>query len=400
MLWKLQKKTLIPSQIIGYFFTLAIGAFIVLTVIQLFFDLKPLIHEESDVFNNNSAVISKNVSLFKTINKDKIYFTPSELDELKAQPFIESVSKFTSANFKIKAYTNQSATMPAFSTDLFFESIPDKYLDVKSEDWKWNPESDFLPIVIPETYLNLYNFGFAESQGLPVFSKNTVSQIGFNIRITGNSKYQEFRSKIIGFSTKINSILVPEDFLLWANNEFSSINEKKTSRLLIEFTDPTDERILNYFSQHDYAINKEKLEFSKLTFFFKSALLFVACIALIIVILSVAFILLSMNFITQKNKEQIQNLYDIGYSDKRISMIYQLIISGITLAGIICAIVISSYIRNYYITSFSRFFDFSFATSSIIWSGILLFTILFVLYNIFLRKTIRNIVIPQKTTNI
>jgi len=142
MLWKLQRITLVPIQIIGYFLTLFIGTFIILTITQLFLDVKPLLYQQSSVFKGNSAVVSKNISVFKTINKEKIYFTSYELEELEEQTFIKSISKFNTATFKIVAYSEKSENVPVFYTDLFFESIPDKYIDVETEEWAWSSSQD------------------------------------------------------------------------------------------------------------------------------------------------------------------------------------------------------------------------------------------------------------------
>ena len=65
MLWKLQKTTLIPSQIIGYLLTLFIGTSIILITAQLYLDVTPLLYQQSEVFKSNTAVISKNISIFK-----------------------------------------------------------------------------------------------------------------------------------------------------------------------------------------------------------------------------------------------------------------------------------------------------------------------------------------------
>ena len=396
MLWKLQKRTIIPAQIIGYSLTLFIGIVIILTTTQLFLDVEPLLYQESDIFKSNAAVISKSVSVFKTIDKEKIYFTKNELEDLKNQDFIKDLSKFNSATFKIQASSERSENIPGFYTDLFFESIPDKYLDVVTDEWNWNSALNFIPIVIPENYLTLYNFGFAESQGLPVFSKNTISQFEFKIRISGNQKSKEYVSKIVGFSNKINSILVPEEFLLWANNKYGRLVTNKTSRLLIEFDNPSDEAILKYFNENNYSINKDKLEFSKLVFFFKSALVFVFLIAFVIIILSVSFILLSINLIIQKNKELILNLYNIGYNHKKIAIFYQVTICSITLISITIAVIISQLIRNYYLEKFINLFAFKVNNSSILIFGTLLVVALVLMYNILLIKNIRSIVIPTK----
>ena len=396
MLKKLQAKTLVFSQIFGYLLTLIFGVSILLLTTQIYFDIKPLLTQQTDVFKDKSAIISKEISVFKSLKKDRIYFTENELNDLKNQSFIKSISTFNTASFEIKAHTRQSTDVPVFYTDLFFESIPDQFLDVESEDWKWDENLNFIPIIIPENYLNLYNFGFAESQQLPVLSKNTISQVEFNIRIIGNYKSKEFKSKIVGFSNKVNSILVPEDFLAWANENYGNKREKKTSRILVEFNDPTDKAILKYFNDNNYSINKDKLEFSKLTYFFKSSLLFVFIIAVIIVILCVSFIILSINLIIQKNKELLQHLYLIGYDYKTISKFYQVVVSVISVLGILFAVIVGTILRNQYLSKIENLFEFDFSTNYILIFGIVITLILLSLYNWIILRSVKRTVIPQK----
>ena len=396
MLWKLQKKTLIPTQIVGYLFTLFIGTAIILTTIQLYLDVKPLLFHQSDVFKNNATIICKNISVFKTMDKKKIYFTRQELEEIKNQPFVKNVSLFNSAGFKIHAFTERSDNIPAFYTELFFESIPDEYLDVMPKAWEWLPGHNFIPIIIPENYVNLYNFGFAETQNLPVLSKNVISQFKFNIEISGNRKREIYKSKIDGFSNKINSILVPEKFLSWANAEYGNETANNVSRLLVEFNNPSDERILSYFNEKNYAVDKQDLEFNKLLFFFKSALIFVLFVAITIVLLSASFILLSINFIIQKNKELILNLYNIGYNHRKIALFYQMVISIITLVSIGAAMFVGFFIRNYYLSAFVRLFDFESLGNKIVVIGALLLITLLLSYNFLLVKSIKKTVVSRR----
>ena len=108
MLYKLQKNTLVKSQVIGYALTLCIGVCILLTVCQLYFDVKPLLQHQTDVFASKYAVVSKNISIFKTLDKEGIYFDKNEMEKLKQEPFVKSVSHFTPASFKIGASTPTS----------------------------------------------------------------------------------------------------------------------------------------------------------------------------------------------------------------------------------------------------------------------------------------------------
>lgn len=398
MLFKLQKRTLLISQLIGYAITLFVGIMIILLISQIYFDIKPILSNQTDIFKNNVAVISKNISLFKTIDKGKIYFTKDEIGELKKQTFVKNVSRINTATFGVMAISSDQTNkdIPVFKTDLFFESIPTKYLDIDTELWDWQPSSDLIPIIIPKAFLNLYNFGFAESQGLPVLSENTIGQWQFIVKIYGNGKSKFFKSKIIGLTNKFNSILVPQKFIKWANKKYGSSAQNKTSRILVEFNKNTDKTILQYFNENNYTINKEKLEFTKLMYFFKMALFAVSIIAIIIISLSVAFIFLSLNLIIQKNKEMLQNLYCIGYCHMQIARIYQITISGITAIVLLLATIASNIFRNIYIEKINKFFEITTNNNIIYTFAIALAITLLAVYNLFIVESIKKTVVPAQ----
>ncbi len=391
MLAKLQRKTLPYAQIAAYLFTLFIGAAIILITLQFYADMKPLLVGESDVFKNNAVVLNKNISLLKTLNKDRIYFSDDEIKAIADNDFVKETARFHTAGFEISAYIAIPRSDQMVGTNLFFESVPDKYLDIRPDDWVWEEESGFIPIIVPESYLNLYNFGFAESQGLPVISEGMISRIGFNLVLEGNNKEDEYRGRIVGLSNKINSILVPEDFLLWANDRYGTGNPEKTTRLLVEFTDPGDERIAPFLTENNYSVNKQELEQGKLLFFFRSALLFVGFIALIIILLSSGFILLSINLITQKNQELILNLYNIGYSPIRIARFYQAAVSVITALSIGGAAIAAYFVRKGYTEQFKNLFEADIQPAYFWAAAAVLLLVLLVSYNVLLLNNIRKI---------
>ena len=390
MLMKLQRKTLIPAQIAGYVLTLLVGVTIVLLSLQVYCDLKPLLTQQTDVFKAHTVTVSKNVTMFKTVKKDGLYFNDKELKRLKEQEFVKEVAEFRSASFTTKAAISFDGQR--MSTDMFFESVPDGYIDVESNEWQWDSTSDFLPIVIPEDYLNLYNFGFAESQSLPVVSPAVLSQVTFSIYVEGNGKSRVYNSRIVGLSGKINSILVPDDFLRWANREFGNVDEQRSSRLLVEFTDASDERIAEFFKVNGLNINKSELETSKMAFFFKLAMLFVTVIAVIIIILSVVFIVMSMNLIVQRNREMFINLHNIGYSVKAISRFYKVIVSVVTVADIVVAAFLVLWIRGYYLGRLSAMFETSGGIVPTLFGAVVVMMVLLVICNICTSQIIRKII--------
>lgn len=390
MLQKLQRKTLIPAQLVGFALTLLVGATILLLALQLGADLKPLLNSQTDVFRAHTVTVSKNVTVFKTAQKKGIYFSDKELDKLKNQEFVKEVAQFNSSTFNVSAAISFGGQQ--MSTDLFFESVPDGYVDIQSDDWRWDSTSNFLPIVIPEDYLNLYNFGFAESQSLPVVAPSLLSQVTFNVFVEGNGKRKVYNSRIVGLSGKINSILVPEEFLLWANREFGATEDKGSSRLLVEFSDASDERIAEYFKANGLNINQSELESSKMAFFFRLAMGFVMAIAVIIVVLSAALIMMSMNLIVQRNREMFVNLRNIGYSSRQIARFYKVVVSLLTVAVIVLSAAIVVWIRSYYLARLSMMFNTGGTLAPTIIGTLSLAALLLVISNYSLVRTIKRII--------
>ncbi len=390
MLTRLQKKTLIPTQIAGYAATLLVGAAIVMLACQLYADLRPLLTQQTDVFRGHAITLSKNVSALQSLNKRGIYFTDREIAELERQPFVAQVARFTSSAFHTKASINFGGQ--GLYTDLFFEGVPDRYIDVRSEDWHWDSTSNFIPVIIPEDYLSLYNFGFAESQALPVISKGTIEQVSFTVELSGHGRSRSFRSRIVGFSGKINTILAPEEFLEWANREYGSAENNASSRLLVELSDASDERIPRFMEEHNYNIKQDELESSKMVFFFRAAMAFLLAVALIIIALSVAFIIMSLNVIVQKNHDLFCNLHAIGYSPQQMAHFYRRTVSIITAADMGVAVVVALVLRGLYVGKLSTMFTIEGSVWPTVIAAAVLTAALIIIYNYIILKTIRNTV--------
>ena len=390
MLFKILKKTLIPSQLIAYALGLSIGVLIILFSIQLYFDITPFIKESSNIFKKNAVVVSKNISMLSNINRNKVFFNENQVEEFLNQDFVDDLAVFKTAKYKIKGFNNETRNFPVYYTDLFFESIPDNFIDVDLEKWNWDPQRDLIPIVIPENYLNLYNFGFAQAQGLPLLTKQTISKIEFNINISGNFKSRNFKARIIDFSKKINTILVPEKFINWSNNIYgSNISADENSRLLVKFKNPADKNVLKFINSNDYNIEDNELEYSKFNLVLYSSISLILIIAIIIIFLSVITIFLSLSFILKKNESIILNLVYMGYSKKSIVNFYFILILLITLLSNIISLVLANYARDYYIDLFTDYFQIN-LNNNLLYTIILIFSVLLILIYLRLNQLIRK----------
>lgn len=310
------------AHLLGAFLGTLAGLVLLLAGIQFYTDIKEVLSDNRDLLDPEYIVVNKKVNLGKALGLSGIGFSPEELKELKEQPFAEKVAPFISNAFPIQAYT-ESEKVPAFSTELFFEAIPDEYIDIKSEDWNWDPEEGIIPIIIPQDFLNLYNFGFAQSQGLPQIPKGVVSVLNFRIRLNGQfGSYKDLTGRIVGFSNRVHSILVPHDFLVWANDTYGYFEHSEPSRVILVSKDPTDPNIIKYIEDRGYDTIREKLKGSRLNIILKFIISFLVLIAGIIIILAFLVFLLSLQLMISRSSPKIKKLHKLGFHYREISRPY------------------------------------------------------------------------------
>lgn len=390
---RLQRNTLIRTQLVGYALSLVVGTAIVLIGLQAFVDIRPALSNQTDVFGSHTVTLSKELGALQSVNKKGIYFSKAEMEALVTQPFVSDVAGFSSASFHTAA--SVSVGGQGFYTDLFFESVPDRYVDVKTDLWQWDSSSAFLPVVIPEDYLNLYNFGFAESQSLPVVSQSALERVSFSIHVSGHGRQATYTSRIVGFSSKLNTILVPESFLVWANSVYGSGNERPVSRLLVELSDPTDERIPDFLQQHGYHVNQAELQSGRLMFFFRLVLAFVVVVASLIILLSVAFLTMGMQVVVQRNRTLFVNLYNIGYTPRQMVCYYRRVVGAVTVGAVALAALLAAGVWLYCVQRLSAFFTVTTRWYPLVICDVVLALLLVVVHRRMLLRGIISMVEPK-----
>ena len=237
---------------------LGVALLLILAAIQLQSDYWQLLHGNNAQDSiANFLVINKQIKENQTGNTN---LSKQEIQDLKNQSFIQDVGVVTPSRFKVGA--SGGSAMP-FYTDMFFESVPDEFLDITSADWKWDDQSQFIPIVIPNQFLDMYNFGFAKSQNLPQLSQELVKNIPIHIDIQTPAGQKSFYAKVAGFSDRISSILVPQKFMEWANKHFATEPPQGASRVIIRTDDPSNPRLMQYLESHQLTTDLEKTRFSK-----------------------------------------------------------------------------------------------------------------------------------------
>ena len=288
-----------------------VGLLLLLGAIQLYFDLREL----TETANSDRYVfINKQVSIFNTLGMAS-GFTPEDIDSLEQLPQVLSVGTFAGNQFDV----NASSSMFGFRTELFLEAVDSQYLDVHPENFTWQVGQKTLPVVVSRDYLALYNFGFAPSQGLPQFTPGTVKKVSVDVNVSGRGRRETFTGKIVGFSDRINSVLVPKSFMTWANQTFGRGNNGTVSRLILETLDPYHPDFQQFLTDRNYEISTGELVGGQTATLLRVLLAAVATIGLIISLLALIIFAQNFELLISRAAPDVRRLLQIGYRPTALS---------------------------------------------------------------------------------
>lgn len=176
------------------------------------------------------------------------------------------------------------------------------------------------------------------------------------IQIRGRGADEVFDGAIVGFSSRLNTILVPEAFMTWANDHFVPGMKRQPTRLIVEVNNPTDERITSFIKSHDYETDEDKLDASKTSFVLRLIVSIVMAVGLLISLLSVYILMLSIFLLVQKNSAKLENLLLIGYSPAKVSFPYQMLTICLNLFVFVLSLVLMLLVRALYLDMLEGFF--------------------------------------------
>ena len=392
LVWKLLRQHISIPQFAGFAFANLFGMLIVLFGFQFYQDVLPVFTQQDSFMKADYLIMSKKIGMGNTISGRTNTFSGSEIDDVSSQKFVKKVGKFTSTEYKVDASMGVNG-VNVLNSELFFESVPDGFVDVPLKDWKYEPGSKEVPIILPRTYINMYNFGFAQSHSLPKISDGLVGMIDFEIFIQAGGKKEQFKGKVIGFSSRLNTILVPQAFMDWSNHEFAPEDHSDPTRLIVEVGNPADENISQYLDENGYEVETDKLDAEKTTYFLRMMVTMVMVVGLVISILSFYILMLSIYLLVQKNSSKLENLLLIGYSPANVSKPYQLLTMGLNIVVLIVAWVVLFFLRSYYMDFIETLFPDVDEGSMLpaILLGLVLFFIVSVLNIIAIRRKVMKI---------
>ena len=341
------RKHISTPQLIGFSIANLIGLTIVILAVQFYCDVLPVFTDEESFIRKDYLIITRNISSAGAIMGTSAEFSDEDIADIEQQPWCRRVGKFTSSKFSIIASIG-GGTSPMIRTMFFFESIPNNFIDVDSTSWHFDPQRPQVPVILSREYLSLYNFGFAATQGMPKVSEGEVSSVPLTFNLAGNGHSDMMNGRIVGFSNRLNTIIVPDEFMRWANARYGTGEVQRPLRLVVEVNRPGDPKIQAYMDAHKYMIAGDKMASSKTYYFLTLIIIIVIVIGVLISLLSFFVLMLSIYLLLQKNTKKLQDLIMLGYSPRQVSAPYVKMVVLINVAVLITSIVLMLVARGCY----------------------------------------------------
>ena len=355
LVWKLLRQHISIPQFVGFFFANLFGMLIVLLGFQFYKDVLPVFTSEDSFMKADYVIVSKKIGMGSTLSGRSNAFEQSEIDDLQRQPFATKVGAFTTTEYKVSGSMGINGTN-VLNSELFFESIPDSFVDVPLNLWKYEAGAHEVPVILPRSYIAMYNFGFAKSHSLPRISDGLVGMIDLKIFVQGNGRKDEFCGKVIGFSSRLNTLLVPQSFMDWTNNTYAPGQHSDPTRLILQVDNPANEDFAHYAEKKGIEIENDKINSQKTTYFLRMMVSMVMVVGLVISVLSFYILMLSIYLLVQKNSSKLENLLLIGYSPGNVARPYQWLTLLLNAGVLLIAWGVLYVVRNYYMTFIETLF--------------------------------------------
>lgn len=339
IIWKLLRQHISKGQLIGFAIANLIGLTIVLLAVQFYRDVRPVFNDEESFISKDYLIITRAVTGAGAMMGSNGEFSDDDISDLESQPWCRQVGRFLNSDFAVDARLGVGSGH-AMHTQFFFEAIPGEFIDIDPNAWGFNPNDPVVPVVISRDYLSLYNFGFAATQGMPKISEGQAEMLPLEFTLSGNGQRLDMPGRIVGFSNRLNTVIVPQEFMEWANQRFGTGEIQHPQRLIVEVNSPGDVKIEKYMEDHHYEVAGDKMSSSKANYFLTVISSIVIAVGIIISLLAFFVLMLSIYLLLQKNTRKLQDLLLLGFSPNQVSKPYILLVVGLNAIVLVLAIVL------------------------------------------------------------
>jgi hypothetical protein len=308
------------KQLFFAFFGVLIGFVFISVSIHYLIQLNRM-DKSSEIMSSNTITIQKKVSTSSTLSISNHTFSTPEINFYKSLPFIENVVAVENNNFPVELRSNDPL-VPYFRSDIYIQSIPSDFLDVKSSLWNWKKGNNGVPIILPRDFVYMMN-NFLSSSGMPQLSDEILKDVSFQIQLVDDENKLFYDANIIGFTNEISSILVPENFMKFGCQVYGEENEITHTQLMLKSKKGQFGLVEELIKRNHLEVKKNQMVEGKLKSMLTILLSSISFISLVVVFVSLIVLIQYLQLLITKNAYEIRTLLRIGVYIREI--VYQYI---------------------------------------------------------------------------
>jgi hypothetical protein len=270
----------------------------------------------SDVFGPNTIIVQKKVTNSSSLNLTKTDFSKNELVKMRNESFIEEVQPVISNNFDV-SFETSDPLVPYFRTDVFVQTVDQKFLDVKTDKWHWKEGDEYVPMIMPREFLVMLNT-FMSASGIPQISDDLVKEVKFKFKIWNKDGEERVNARIIGFTNEVSSLLVPSSFLQYGNDKYSDGTEQKITQIIVSGKESEFGLVEELLNKKGLETKNSQMIVGRLKSVVGTLFLVVFGISIIAVLASGLVLIQYMQLLMSRNSYEVRTLLRIGYNPKDI----------------------------------------------------------------------------------
>ena len=293
----------------------------------------------SEILGPNTIIVQKKVTNSSSLALTKTDFSEREIEKMEKLPFIEKVKPVVSNNFDV-SFETADPLVPRFRSDVFIQTVDPSFLDVHSNKWHWKDGDSFVPIIMPRDFLVMLNT-FMSASNIPQISDDLAMDIRFKFTVSNQTKKVWVDARIIGFTNEVSSILVPESFMNYGNEQFSLGVEKKITQLMISGKENEFGKVEVLLKEKGLESKNAQMVAGRLKSVIGTLLLVVMGISVIAVFLSGLVLIQYMQLLMSKNEYEVRTLMRIGYAPK--ILIHTFFMYFVKIFGVIASMGLASF---------------------------------------------------------
>lgn len=270
----------------------------------------------NEILGPNTIIIQKKIGANNAFQLGKNDFTKREIELIKAESFVAAVEPIISNNFDVSLQTN-SPVVPYFRTDVFLQTVNPTFIDIPAQKWTWKKGDAYVPLIMPRDFLVMLNT-FMSAKNIPTVSDEIAQSIPFEFTLKHGDRKEKMNVRIIGFTNEISSLLVPESFMKWANEQYGQSTDQKITQLMLAGKENQFGLVEGMLKEKHLESKNTQVLVGRLKSMIGTFIWIVLCVSILAVFLSGLVLIQYLQLLINKNNYEIKTLIRLGYHPKKL----------------------------------------------------------------------------------